>query len=175
MAKNPIPTPEELRQLLRYEPETGKLFWRERGAGFTDRQRSAFNGTYAGKEALACVGNHGYRCGTIIRRNVLAHRIAWAIHFGVWPTDELDHVDGNRTNNRIANLRAATSQDNKKNRAIRSDNKSGATGIDWRPREKLWAARLAGKSIGYFRTKDEAIVARKSAEVLLGYSERHGI
>lgn len=183
MATKLLPTPEQLRQLLRYEPDTGKIFWRERTPDlFRDGARKSartackqWNTRHAGKEALACIDANGYRHGTALSISMAAHRVIWAIHYGEWPQDEIDHKDGDRSNNRIGNLRAATSALNKMNRALRRDNKTGTPGITWHHREKRWRARIGShKSLGYFLTKDEAVAARRKAERELGYSARHG-
>ncbi|MBU0368027.1 hypothetical protein, partial [Acinetobacter baumannii] len=82
MAKKPIPTPEELRQLLRYEPETGKLFWLPREPWrFEVRCTSAasvctrWNARYAGREAFTSISAQGYKQGGILRHQLSAHRV----------------------------------------------------------------------------------------------------
>lgn len=114
-------TPEILRQLLRYEPETGKLFWLERGPKwFSDKpvgqqhNANAWNAKYAGKEAFTSVGFNGYRQGSVFRQGMNLHRVAWAIHHGEWP-DHIDHINRDRLDNRICNLRSVTKAENAKN------------------------------------------------------------
>ena len=92
MASKPLPSPEDLRQLMSYDPETGKLFWKERGAEwFTDGtyhtaevQAQIWNTKYAGKEAFTPLNSCRYHTGAVLGKILLAHRIAWAITHGRW-------------------------------------------------------------------------------------------
>lgn len=180
MAKNPLPSPELLRQLLRYEPETGKLFWRERDTeGSTESWRTDWwNRRYAGKEALTAISNCGYLKGTVMGAYCKAHRAAWAITNGQWPSDQIDHIDGDKTNNRIANLRVVSNSINQKNRGMQSNNLSGFTGVSWHKVCSKWCATIGvdGRQVhlGTFESLDDAIAARKRAEIGAGYTERHG-
>jgi hypothetical protein len=174
-----------LRKILRYEPESGKLFWLTRTADtFTTKTHAAehrcnnWNAKYAGKEAFQNVGASGYKRSNISPfGGFFAHRVAWALHHGDWPHLEIDHINGDRTDNRISNLRTVTSRQNKINRKRRSDNTHGATGLCFHSRgKKRWQARISidGKyqSLGYFETKEEAAQARAAAENAHGYTIR---
>ncbi len=174
MAKRQLPSPEDLRQLLRYEPETGKLFWKERDEKWfvacrhTPRaQAITWNKRFSGKEALAAVNSSGYRTGTIFGIMVQSHRIAWAIHYGEWPTGWLDHINGTRTDNRITNLREATGSQNGSNRGVQKDSISGIKGVRWHRRINRWQARITVQRkqmhLGYFTTSDEAAAAYAEA------------
>lgn len=163
MAKRILPTPEQLRQLLRYEPETGKLFWKKRPLSMftSNRAGNAWNSRFAGKEALSSAHNTGYFCGGILGKVFLAHRVAWAVYYGEWPREEIDHINGDRKDNRISNLREASRLENSRNAARRSDNSSGLKGVgvhkgQWRAR-----MRIDGKSrhLGYFPTPEAAHAA----------------
>lgn len=181
-----LPSPEDLRKLLRYEPATGRLFWRERSARMFNlpSKRSSqgrannWNSRYSGKEAFTSSNTHGYKQGHILNAVCQAHRVIWAIHTGKWPSGEVDHINGNRTDNRICNLRVVTSRDNSKNLSLRCDNTSGAHGVGWHPTTQKWRARIkaGGKSIslGLFAKKDDAIKARKAAEKRYGFHANHG-
>lgn len=179
MAAKPLPSPEVLRQLLRYEPETGKLFWRERGpewfnAGNTSAEANcaAWNRRQAGKEALISY-SHGYRSGGILGRAFLAHRVIWAIVHGEWPVEQVDHINLDRSDNRISNLRAATSSENKCNTKAKSTNTSGFKGVCWHKQRSRWHAQIAvagkHKSLGLYGTAEEAHAAYCKAA-----SEIHG-
>lgn len=184
MAKKPLPTIEELRQLLRYEPETGRLYWREREAKwFPDGYRSAqgnannWNAQYAGGEAGA-VHKNGYRYFSMPNgRRVLAHRAAYAIHHGEWP-EVCDHIDGDPLNNRIENLRSGTQGENLKNARKWSHNTSGRTGVRFDNRRKKWTAHIKVNqkqiNLGASENYDEAVKLREAAEMKYGFSERHG-
>ena len=179
------PSPSVLRQLIDYDPETGALVWRVRGVSFfTDGKKSAiqsmrrWNTRYAGKAALNYKGTQGYFRGEIFGEAYRAHRVAWAIYSGSWPENEIDHINGNRSDNRIANLRSATSQENSKNRAISIKNTSGANGVSWREDHSRWVASINKngklKYIGSFKSKNEAIQARAKANAECGYHVNHG-
>lgn len=180
MPRKPLPTPEELRQLLRYEPETGRLYWLPRPSEMfkTERDTNAWNTRYAGREAFLSPHSDGYRQGRIHERKYLAHRVAYAIHHGEWPPEDIDHINGVCDDNRIENLRAVSRTVNNRNRNMQTNNKSGVNGVNWHKTAKKWMARiyLGGmqKSLGYFDSLDDAVAARKAAEVGHGYTERHG-
>lgn len=164
-----------LRELLRYEPETGKLYWLERPVEmFEDSATNTaagiskwWNGRFAGKEAFTARGVENCRTGRIFGQLFYAHRVVWALHYGAWPPFDVDHEDGDRSNNRIGNLRDATHQQNMQNKKLYANNRSGATGVSWHKRTKRWAAgyRVSGKRfhVGYFDTVSEAVAARAAA------------
>jgi len=179
------PSPSILRELIDYDPETGALVWRVRDVSFfTDGKMSAlgamniWNARFSGKPALSYKGLNGYFKGAVLGRWYLAHRVAWAIYSGSWPKNEIDHINGDRLDNRIANLRSVTSQENSKNTAIGSNNKSGIVGVYWEKDRFLWVAIIhhSGKRkfIGHFKSKDEAIEARAKANAECGYHVNHG-
>lgn len=165
MAVKPLPCPTLLRLLLRYEPETGKLFWRKRPVWMFPREerQRAWNTRLAGREALTSADAFGYRKGCIQSQWVKAHRVAYAIYHGYWPKGEVDHADRDCGNNRICNLRDATSTQNKINQKVRSDNTTGFRGVFYvktGKRVKRWTARVGDKDgifqVGYFATAQEA-------------------
>lgn len=177
-------TAEIARTLLRYEPETGRLFWRKRDAKwFVSGARSAehkcnnWNSIFAGKEAFTAK-TEGYRNGRIFNRKYHAHRIIWLIAHGHFPEHHIDHQNGNRSDNRIANLREVTRQENQKNLRLPSHNKSGICGVCWNAQRGKWLASITvnrkNKFIGHFTDKEEATAARKRAEEEYGYHQNHG-
>lgn len=194
MAMRPLPTPEELRQLVRYEPETGKLFWRERAPGSVGPRKNRWgrdisaeasaamwNGKHAGEEALCVRRKDGYLGGSVAGRQVLAHRIAWCLYYGTTPEGTIDHINGDRADNRITNLRDCPMSVNAKNLSLRKDNKFGSPGISYKYRPKSgnsWFAgiKVNGKSIylGAFATIEQAISARRKAEKKYGFHEGSG-
>jgi hypothetical protein len=171
----------ELRKLLRYEPETGKLFWLERSRELfqTDRSHATWNSRYANGEAFTNTIPGGYRTGTIHNRSYRAHIVAWAIATGEWPSSEIDHLNGVRDDNRLHNLRLATSGQNKRNCRRYANNTSGYTGVHWEPRRKRWIVLIRTKEgktrqCGSFVDKAEAAAARQRLNPQHGYSLRHG-
>jgi len=176
-----LPSPEFLRKLLRYEPETGKLFWRERTPDMfkTTKARSAehacalWNACWSGKEAFCNSDKDGYKKGVLLYKTYGAHRVIWAVHFGFWPKNMIDHIDRNPENNRIENLREAAASQNACNRGLRVDNTSGYKGVFWNNLNKNWRAKIKkkGKSyyLGSFPTAEEAYAAYcQAAEKLHG-------
>ena len=186
MAPKALPSPEVLRQLLRYEPDTGKLFWRERplsffsGTAFRGAEHCCanWNAIFAGKEAFTAFDRHGYAVGRIFDRLYRAHRVAWCLHYGAWPVADIDHINQIKPDNRIANLRDVTNAENCLNRGLQSNNSSGFAGVYWHKSRSQWAAeiKIGGKrtKLGYFNDLSEAVAARKSAEQRLGFHPNHG-
>lgn len=146
----PIATIERLHELLTYDPETGLFRWR------------VSVGQRARPGSLAGTKNRKSYCGIKIDRRIYpAHRIAWAFCFGVWPTGEIDHINGDRNDNRIANLRDVPKAVNVQNqRFASSNNKSRFLGVSKVANHKAWYARIHanGRSIylGSFNTPEQA-------------------
>ncbi|WP_310533126.1 HNH endonuclease signature motif containing protein [Novosphingobium sp.] len=183
MADRSTITPELCRQLLRYEPETGRLFWlhRPRVMFNSDRIFNSWNSKWAGAEGFTSMRGSGadYKCyiGGIHDMKFKAHRVAWAIYYGEWP-NEIDHINGNPLDNRIANLRSVSHRENSRNRRMPTNNKSGHMGVRWDAKFSKWLARIkvdkGYKHIGLFADINDAIAARKAAEIELGYHDNHG-
>lgn len=151
-------TAAQVRAVLDYDPETGVLRWRK-GRG----------GQAAGSEA-GCVASNGYRYVYLFGRGYLAHRLAWLIVHGSWPDTRLDHRDRNTENNRIGNLRKATSSQNAMNSATPSTNTSGHRGV-CRARGSKWRAYV-GKDgrqhgAGTHNTIEAAVAARDALALKL--------
>lgn len=174
MSDRELPSPELLRQLLRYEPETGKLFWLPRTASFFEpgkyncnRRCAAWNAKYAGKEALAAKHGNGYLSGAVFDQRVFSHRVIWAIQTGNWPVLQIDHIDGNRANNRWNNLRQASRSENMKNVRSHKGSTSKYLGVSWASRDRRWVARIRvnGKyvSLGSHRSEIDAAIAYDKA------------
>lgn len=162
--------PALLRELLDCNYKTGALTWRARPG------EKAFNNKLSGKPAITSKNTNGYFQGTVLKENLLAHRIVWAHYYGEWPDYELDHINRIKTDNRIENLRKADRSINNKNRKLGKNNTSGCKGVEQR-KSGRWRASIGhqGKRInlGTFETFDEAVAARRAAEIKYGYtSER---
>lgn len=168
-----------LRKLLRYEPETGKLYWleREREMFSTKRSCTLWNLRYAGREALAPKNASGYKFGSVLGVGLLAHRVIWAWLHGEWP-EQIDHINGDRSDNRPENLRRSNYSINAKNHCRRCDNTTGVTGVYWNKSANKWQAGINHQGrwrfLGYYRDQDQAIAARKAAERELGFHPNHG-
>jgi len=97
---------------------------------------------------------------------------------GVFPPDDVDHVNRVKTDNRWANLRHATPMENNKNMPLSSRNTSGHVGVYWAPKERLWKVTIGFKKrqvyIGHFKELHKAVAARKDMEKTLGFADSHG-
>ena len=162
-------TYEYLDSIFRYDSETGYLFNKvRRGLKFPEdrAETSVDNST-------------GYKTININNKGYGAHRIAWFLHYGEMPTSQIDHIDHNKTNNKIKNLRAVTHRENSLNRGINKNNTSGIVGVIWYKRDKKWQSTIRVKykkiHLGYFFKKEDAIAARKMAEKIYKFHKNHGI
>jgi len=182
MAKQALPCPTVLRLLLRYEPETGKLFWKPRARCWfkSKRGHSVWNARYSGTEALAFKNGQGYGMGSVLKcRHMISHWAAWAITYGRYPEDNIDHINGDRSDNRLCNIRAVTHAENQRNMKKNHRNKSGQVGVFWLAAPKRWWAYIGSgetrETIGYFVNKDDAIAARLKAQAKAGFHPLHGL
>jgi hypothetical protein len=180
-----LPSQERLNQLFRYDRETGKLFWKERPLeDFRDTgKRSAewmsnhYHSRFAGKEAGSAHHDGYVRC-MLEGKHHMVHRIIWKMVYGHDPV-QIDHIDGDRSHNRLENFRDVSHQVNAKNRKLYESNTSGIPGVSFHERDGVWQARInvgEGKTLqlGSFSLKSEAIIARTTAELVLGYHTNHG-
>lgn len=158
---------DRLRAALRYEPKTGKLFWRLRPDA-----RPCWNSRYAGKEAFTAERD-GYRCGSLDGKMLQAHRVAFAIMIGRWPIG-IDHENGKRSDNRWSNIVEADAGKNRKNQRRHRRNQHGVMGINRRAETGKWRVVIGRKYVGQFGTKKAAVAARRAAEREHGYHPNHG-
>lgn len=184
-----------LNRLLRYDANTGEMHWLERPVSmFSEsvfRHRTGkvcvrssewscrrWNTCYAGKPAFTALNGAGARQGRINGESLYAHRVAWALHHGEWPSGEIDHINGNRSDNRISNLRDVDHQTNMQNKAVYRTNSSGCHGVSRKRSTGRWQAAVTvdGKRIhlGSFEARADAIAARKTFENQIGFHKNHG-
>lgn len=175
-------TADTVRELLHYDAASGEFMWRTRDVRwFTPNSRRTaesecvrWNKSFSGSSAGSLNGR-GYVQIGLLGRRYYAHRIAWLYVTGEWPKDDIDHLNGDKTDNRFVNFRSVVDADNCKNRGIRADNKSGFTGV-FRQNNK-WKAqiRIGGKSVhlGYFQTPEAAHSAYVEASKGNGFTDRH--
>jgi len=167
MAKKPLPDVETLRKLLDYNPETGILTWRPREPEwFKDTARRSkehmsnnWNAENADREAFTAVFS-GYRVGKIFDVSLRAHRVIWAMQTGEWPISFLDHINGDRADNRIANLRLATPSENARNSSSYRNSTSRFRGVSWHQKAQKWVVQIRAKDtylyLGLFDCEEHA-------------------
>lgn len=165
--KPSIPSAERLRETLRYDESSGRLFLRVKLA----------HRVSVGDEAGYTIkkGHQTYRRITVDGVKFYAHQAVWLMFGRVVPSGMLiDHKDGCGTNNRIDNLRLTDKRGNAQNTKKRSDNASGVTGVSLCPTTGKWRVRVGRAWVGRFACLDEAIAARRAAALPMGYTARHG-
>lgn len=149
---------ERASELLRLDPETGALWWRT-GTDVRARGEAGY------------INPRGYRIVMIDGKNHRAHRLVWLLLNGKLPENDIDHVNGVRSDNRPSNLREATrSQNNENQRRPRGNSRSPYLGVTWHAQSKRWAARITTcgrlKHLGLFATPEQArdayIAAKRS-------------
>ena len=156
----------DIKKYLRYDAETGKLFWK------LNKGRAGKAGNEAGWF------DKGYCRVEINRKKYQAHRIAWLLTYGSWPVDQIDHINGITNDNRLTNLRDVSLIENARNKKIYKNNTSGTLGVYFYKRGQNYQANITinGKSkhLGYFKNKEEAIAARAAANIKYNFHENHG-
>lgn len=160
-----------LRQLFRYDPENGNLYYLERPDEMFSSERAAnsWHTQHCGNMAGSAILKEGrtYVQIQFFKKKYLAHRIVWKMHYGTEPPPIIDHIDGDGTNNRISNLREATIYQNGWNTKKSSRNRSGYKGVSFNTERNKWRAamRINGRDIlvGYYKSREEAAAAYQKA------------
>lgn len=165
----------ELKLLLRYEAETGNLFWLPRAEGmFAESKRhtsaahcASWNTKHAGKKAFTSINAGGYRSGSIRGQSFVASRVIWAIQTGEWPQSLIDHKNGDTLDDRWENLRPATRGQNSKNRRSAVGSSSRYLGVSWDAQRQKWRATIqvhgSLKCLGRFDNEEIAAAAYDAA------------
>ena len=176
---------EHLREALDYDPATGELRWKARpvehfqsGDGNPDTLMARWNGKFAGRPALTCRDPRGYAKGMLNRRMIWAHRAAIAIVTGRWPEGEVDHINRDKSDNRLCNLRVVSHSENRMNtedaiaaarRRSEAAQRAAQRPIPGLRRQSLttWSARgkVSGteRHLGSFKCFGKALQARRAA------------
>ena len=155
-----------LNELFEYDKETGKLYWK------VARGRAKVGGE------VGSVNSEGYILTTVNRKPYRAHRLVFLMHKGYLPKF-LDHINGDRQDNRIENLRPVSLAQNSQNRNISIKNKSGYKGVFWAKATKKWRGQVKcnGESLylgDYHDIEEAAEVVRAAREELHGNFANHG-
>lgn len=161
-------TQERLKELLHYCPDRGVFTWRMQ----LGRAKPGDVAGYDKSDGRFAI----HRNIRIDKKNHKAHRLAFLYMNGEFPEEEVDHIDGNPLNNTWNNLRAVSGSENKKNRRIQRNNKSGHCGVSLQNGKFISKIKVGSKHIylGCFTSLDDAIKARKDAEAQYGFHENHG-
>ena len=154
---------DEARELLDYNPETGNFTWKRRDCKWFSLNRfcKTWNKNFAGKTAGG-INSVGYHVIAVLNKQILSHRLAWLYVYGEWPKGQIDHINGNRSDNRIVNLRDVTANMNQQNlkRGQRNNTYCNYLGVSLLKRTGRYYAQIMydGKRLflGYFDTPEEA-------------------
>lgn len=169
-------SPKDLRTLVRYEPSTGKLFWRSRGAEWfevSDNRRpehaaAIWNARYAGEEAFSTVDSEGRKYGSLLGLTLRANVVAWAVYYGEWPSKMVDHRSRDNGDNRISNLRLASNKENSRNARSRGG-ASRFKGVAWHKKARKWMASITidrrTKYLGLHKSESDAAKAYDIAAI----------
>lgn len=158
---------ERLKEILHYNPEAGE---------FT--RKVSNNSRIKVGDIVGTVRKDGYLRIMIDGKDYLAHRLAYLYITGSFPTNQVDHINHSKDDNRWINLRLVSNQENHRNQSMRVDNKSGFNGVYWSKHANKWHSQIRSngkkKHLGYFKDLDEAITARKKANIKYGFHLNHG-
>jgi hypothetical protein len=171
MKINPLPPLAYVQECLSLDHETGVLTWKERPPHHFKNPDPSYgylcwNKRFAGKPAgwPRPDGSLDVRLNYTLYR---VHRLVWLLAYGFPPPDQIDHKNGNPSDNHPENLREATNTENSYNLGAHKDNKLGLKGVSYLKREKKYRANICvggkQKSLGYFDTPEEAKAARDKA------------
>lgn len=177
---------ETLKKLVSLDTATGRMVWLEREVDyFNDAGNKTaaqycriWNKRLKGKPALNSKQGTGYLHGTIFNVKYLAHRVAFALHSGSWPQFTVDHIDGNKKNNRPSNLRDVSHKTNMRNQRMKSTNTTGNTGVAFDKSRNKFATTVTIDMktihVGRFAILEQAIAARNDVYKAHGFHPNHG-
>lgn len=163
-----------------YDKDEGTFVWLPKSKLESDSAR--WNSRHAGK-GCGAVNPGGYRGIQFVFSGhgtfrVMAHRLAWFIVNGVIPEFDIDHINQDRLDNRISNLRDVSKSLNLRNKSMGKNNTSGVTGVTWEEQIKKWRARAlvdgVDNNIGFFAEIEDAAFAVRNFREKNGFSENHG-
>lgn len=169
-----------LKQCVSYDPKSGVFTWLKRPLSHFKSERScnSWNSNHAGKVVRGSKNSTGYTQVSISKKLYCAHVLAWIYIHGSTGGLQIDHVDGDKDNIAISNLRAVTEKENHKNLPKYKTNNSGCVGVNFHKRNNKYRAYISldGKqiSLGYYKDFFHACCARKSAERKYEFHENHG-
>jgi len=153
-------TQERLKELLHYDPQTGVFTWKV-CIGRRSPAGTIVKGDATSRYVRIQIEKVSYR----------AHRLAWLYQTGQWPSGDIDHINGDKKDNRFSNLREATRSQNLSNIGPQKNNKSGFKGVCFNKMVSLWEAQITKnyqhRRLGYFNCPREAAHAYNKAAIEL--------
>lgn len=173
-------TPKELKidkdEIFRrfdYDPESGIITWKEL-PDMTHKKKTMAHGM----PAFTTRERKGYMNGRVMGVHLKAHRVAWLLHYGDWPHDQIDHINRNKSDNRISNLRVVSNHQNCRNQAKRKENTSGWNGVSFNKNLRKWHAKYrmfdVDYHVGFFQCPTSAGIAVMKARIASGFDPSHG-
>lgn len=170
---------ELIKELMHYDKESGICTLSHRDKRFYEGNEEItkrVNTKITNKKVLK-TNDSGYIEIRIFKRLYRLHRLIWLYMTGEWP-DQVDHIDGYRSNNKWENLRSVTKTENNRNMKLRENSTSGVIGVSYSKSDNLWHSYININrkriNLGWFKDKEKAIRARKEAEIKYGYHPNHG-
>lgn len=158
-------SPELLSELVSYDPDTGSFKWKRRDRRHfkSDRAYSSWHARYLDMPAFNISGGNGYMYGNVLGRGMLAHRAAWVLSHKKWPDHFIDHINGNRSDNRLSNLRDVTTAMNNRNVRPKINGQSQYLGVfPGNSARKSWTSGISvgGKKVHLGTFENEECAAR---------------
>ena len=156
---------DNLIELLDYNKDSGIFKWK---IDISNKKKGDIAGT----------NSNGYVVISVNKKKHYAHRLAWYFIYGTFPKGHIDHINHNKKDNRIDNLRDVSRSCNQKNRSLNNNNISGKIGVCWHKKNAKWQSQIMingkNKALGYFDILDDAIEARINAEKEYKFHKNHG-
>lgn len=156
---------DRLRSIIDYDPDTGVFRW------LWDDAKPARINSRDTKKAAGSIGVDGRRAIKISGTRYYCSRLAWLYMFGVWPTDQIDHINCDKSDDRIANLRECSGAQNHLNVGLTVRNRSGYKGVHWNGRYQKWEAAIRINGVRHYLGRYDAAedAARRYAAAAVKY------
>ena len=154
-------TQDYIKSIFDYDEASGKLYWKVNRKGHCVKDKP-----------VGYLGSNGYLRTTVCCKHYFNHRLIWFYHYGYFPESFIDHIDKDRLNNRIENLREVTHQCNLRNSKLNKNNKSGIKGVFLFKKEWIAQIQVNKKTIRLYKglDREEAIAHRLAGEQAINWS-----